>query len=291
MPGAEPYSAAGGPVGALLLHGFGGNPSAMRPLGERLAAAGLAVEVPALPGHGTSVEELVPLRWADWLGPATREFDALAARCDQVVVVGHSMGGSLACALAETRKDVAAIAVVNPLVEPPDDNVRHGLHQLLDQGIEILPSEGPDLADTSVSPPAYPGTPLAPLLSLFEGVEEIALNLSAITCPVLLLSSRVDHVLPTTNGDLLMASVSGPAERVWLEHSYHAAMLDHDRPEVEARISAFVKAVTANAGWAAERGPTAGSEAAGGGGEAPGTGAPGTGASGTGAPVPGGGIA
>lgn len=246
MPGAEPYSAAGGPAGALLLHGFTGNPSAMRPLGERLATAGLTVEAPALPGHGTVVEEMLRLRWPDWLGAAVHAFGALAARCDRVAVVGHSMGGSLACALAELRADVAGIALVNPLVEPPDDEMRRGIHQLLDEGIEILPSEGPDLADPSIAPPAYPGTPLAALLSLFEGVEEVALRLSSIRCPVLLLSSRVDHVVPPANGDLLMASVSGPAEQVWLERSYHAAMLDYDRPEIEARICAFVQAVTAD---------------------------------------------
>lgn len=248
MPGAEPFSAAGGPAGALLLHGFSGNPSAMRPLGERLAAAGLTVEVPALPGHATVVEEMLPLGWADWLGAAGAAFEVLASRCDRVAVVGHSMGGTLGCALGETRDDVAGLALVNPLVEPPGDEIREGIHRLLAQGIEVVPGEGPDLADPSLSPPAYTGTPLSPLLSLFEGVEEVALQLPAICCPVLLLSSRVDHVVPPTNGDLLMASVAGPAERFWLERSYHAAMLDYDRGEVEARVAAFVQAVTAGAG-------------------------------------------
>ena len=257
MPGAEPFSADGGRAGALLLHGFTGNPSAMRPLAARLAAAGLTVSAPALPGHGTAVEDMLPLHWGDWLTAAVEAFGALAGRCDRVAVVGHSMGGTLACALAETSPDVAGIAVVNPLVEPPADGMRSGIRQLLAQGIEVLPGEGPDVADPSVSPPAYAGTPLAPLLSLFEGVEEVALQLAAIRCPVLVLSSRVDHVVPTSNGDLLMASVSGPAERVWLERSYHAAMLDYDRPEVEARIAAFVQVVTAGAGSGPEEGGVA----------------------------------
>ncbi len=243
MPGAEPFSAEGGPAGALLLHGFTGNPSSMRPLGEQLAAAGLTVEAPALPGHGTTVEAMVDLRWADWLAFTTGAFEKLARRCDRVAIVGHSMGGTLACALAE-RGDVAGIAVVNPLVEPPADEARRAIHQLVDQGIEILPSDGPDLADPGVSPPAYAGTPLAALLSLLAGVEEVALELSSVRCPVLLLSSRTDHVVPPANGDLLMASAAGPAERVWLERSYHAAMLDYDRPEVEARIGSFVRSVT-----------------------------------------------
>ncbi len=32
IPGAEPFSSSGGPVGVLVLHGFTGNPSSMRPL-------------------------------------------------------------------------------------------------------------------------------------------------------------------------------------------------------------------------------------------------------------------
>ena len=62
---------------------------------------------------------------------------------------------------------------------------------------------------------------------------------------MLLLSSRQDHVVAPTSGDLVEASVSGPCERVWLERSYHVATLDYDRDEVEARTVSFVTAVTA----------------------------------------------
>ena len=40
LPGAEPWSHDAGPVGALCLHGFTGNPGAMRPVAEAFAAAG-----------------------------------------------------------------------------------------------------------------------------------------------------------------------------------------------------------------------------------------------------------
>ena len=50
MPGAEPWSAEGGPDGVLVLHGFTGNPQSMRPLAEALAAAGFTVDLPLLPG-------------------------------------------------------------------------------------------------------------------------------------------------------------------------------------------------------------------------------------------------
>ena len=50
IPGAEPFSADGGPHGALVLHGFTGNPGSMRGVAEALAAAGFTVELPAAAG-------------------------------------------------------------------------------------------------------------------------------------------------------------------------------------------------------------------------------------------------
>ena len=44
IPGAEPWSATGGPNGALVVHGFTGNPQSMRPLAEAFWQA--AVQAP-----------------------------------------------------------------------------------------------------------------------------------------------------------------------------------------------------------------------------------------------------
>ena len=50
------YSAEGGPTGALLIHGFTGSAAETSPMGRYLAARGLAVRCPLLPGHGTDPE-------------------------------------------------------------------------------------------------------------------------------------------------------------------------------------------------------------------------------------------
>ena len=87
---------------------------------------------------------------------------------------------------------------------------------------------------------AYDASPIEPMLSMFEGVDEIAGRLGEIRCPVLLFSSRTDHVVPPESGDLLAASVGGPLERVWLERSFHVATLDYDAAEIEERAVDFV---------------------------------------------------
>ncbi len=248
IPGAEPYSFAGGTHGVLVLHGFTGNPQSMRPLAEVLAGAGFSVELPLLPGHGTSVADMVPTRWDDWSGAAESAYGGLEARCERVAVVGLSMGGALACWLAERHRGMAGLALVNPLVEPPDDQFLEGIRALLEAGTEVVDAIGSDIAKEGSVESAYPGTPLAAALSLFEGVADVRARLGEIRCPSLLLSSRVDHVVPPESGDRFEEAVGGPVERVFLERSFHVATLDWDAPLVEERVVAFALEVLGGPG-------------------------------------------
>jgi carboxylesterase len=243
MPGAEPFSHQGGAAGVLVLHGFTGNPQSMRPVAEALAAVGFTVELPLLPGHGTAIEDMIPTRWSDYRSAAENAYDDLAARCDEVALVGLSVGGTLACWLAEHHPAVRGMVVVNPFVEPPAESFRDVLRGVLESGTEIAPGVGSDIAKEGVSELAYASTPVAAALSLFEGIDAVAADLGLVTCPVLLLSSRADHVVPPSSGDVLCAGVGGPIERVWLERSYHVATLDHDAELVVARTVDFVRSV------------------------------------------------
>ncbi len=243
IPGAEPFSAPGGDGGVLVLHGFTGNPQSMRSLAEAFAKAGHAVELPLLPGHGTAVEDLVPKRWSDWAEAAEAAYTQLAARCSRVVTAGLSMGGLLALWLATRHDEVAGVVAVNPFVEEPAQSFRDILTGILDTGSPTLPAIGSDICQPGVEESAYAATPIEAVLSMFDAAAEVAADLGKIQCPVLLFSSRQDHVVPTSSGDRVAADVAGPVERVWLERSYHVATLDWDREEVESRAAAFAGTV------------------------------------------------
>ncbi len=105
MPGAEPFHHDGGSVGVLLCHGFTGTPQSLRPWAEHLAAAGLTVALPRLPGHGTTLAEANLTHWEDWYAELDRPLAQLRERCDEVFVMGLSMGGTLAIRLAELHGD------------------------------------------------------------------------------------------------------------------------------------------------------------------------------------------
>ncbi len=244
IPGAEPFSSSGGPVGVLVLHGFTGNPSSMRPLAEAFAAAGHTVELPRLPGHGTTVEDMLTTTWSDWSAAAEEALIDLRSRTEKVVVSGLSMGGSLTCWLATRHPELAGIICVNPAVAPQPDMLAV-VTELIAAGQTTMDGIGSDVADPDVVESAYEQTPLPPLVSMFEVSEGIVAELGSIECPLLLFTSPQDHVVPPADSDLLAGAVSGPVERVSCDRSFHVATIDLDKDLIIERSLEFVARVTA----------------------------------------------
>jgi carboxylesterase len=238
IEGAEPWSAAGGDRGVLVVHGFTGNPQSMRPVAEALAAAGFTVEMPLLPGHGTAVEDMLDTGWPDWLGAAEEAYADLAGRCAHVGVVGLSMGGALTAWLAAEHPEIGAIACLNAIVSPPE-GMREVVQAMVDAGEVVMTGIGSDIAKEGTVESAYADTPLRPLLTLFDAAGELSERLGSISCPVLVVTSPQDHVVPPENGDILAGAVAGPVERVTAPDSYHVVTLDHDGPAVAAAVVAF----------------------------------------------------
>lgn len=235
----RPASFSQGPTGVLVLHGFTGSPQSMRPLALRFAEAGHSVELPLLPGHGTKVEDMLPTRFDDWYGVAAAKYAELDARCERVVVVGLSMGGTLATALA-VEHDPAGMVVINPQITPPPESVIEVVQGLADEGVTTIPAIGGDIAKEGTEELAYAATPVQPLLSFIDRCRTLVEELYAVTCPVLLFTSPQDHVVDPVSSDVLAESVKGPVERVTLGRSFHVATLDHDAKLIEDRALAFV---------------------------------------------------
>jgi len=233
------------PPGALVLHGFTGTPSSVQGVADALGAGGFEVFLPMLPGHGTSVEDMMTTGWEDWTAGAERAFEDLSAAAGPVVVAGLSMGAALGCWLATRRREIAGLVCVNPIVEPPAESFFDMLRGTIAAGVSFIPGPvGSDIARPGVVENAYGGAPLAPMLSLMQGVADMASQLARITCPLLLFTSRQDHVVPPSSSDYLAARVTGPVERVALERSFHVATLDWDAEEIERGTVAFALRVT-----------------------------------------------
>ncbi len=246
IPGAEPFEQAGGPIGVLVVHGFTGSPSSMRPIATAMAEAGHTVHMPRLPGHGTSVTDMLETSWADWSGTVEAAYQEMSQSCEKVVVVGLSMGGTLTLELASKHPEIAGIVAINA---PSTTNATtvDQVRGLMQNGETLIDSIGNDIAKPDIDEGSYDATPIGPLLSLFDAVEALQPNLVKIKMPTLLITSRQDHVVPPSDSDNTATAISCVAERLWLEDSYHVATIDYDRDNIIDTLSKFVNRVTAKA--------------------------------------------
>ncbi|HSX68936.1 alpha/beta hydrolase [Nocardioides sp.] len=238
---ANPDLTSGRRIGVLLSHGFTGSPVSMRPWAEFLHEQGYAVEVPCLPGHGTTWQEMNGTAWDDWFAELTAAFARLRATCDQVFVCGLSMGGGLALRLAAERPgDVAGLVLVNPAVASTNKQLL--AVPALKRVIKGLPGIGNDIKKKGVDEHGYDKIPLRALASMLDGWKALRPRLGEVKAPLLLIRSTVDHVVDPSSARIILGSVgSADVREELLTDSYHVATLDNDAPHLFAESLTFIR--------------------------------------------------
>jgi len=241
---ARPELTGGRRIGVVLSHGFTGSPVSMRPWAEALAERGYAVELPLLPGHGTTWQQMNVTTWDDWYGEVTRAFDKALAENDAVAVCGLSMGGALVLRLAADHPDrVAAAVVVNPMVITRRKDVL--ALPVLKWLVRSFPGVANDIKKPGVEEHGYTRTPLKAADSLFRAGRVLARDLPRITAPLLVFHSEEDHVVDDATVPLIAERVSSTdlVEQT-LRNSYHVATLDHDAPMIFEESASFIARAT-----------------------------------------------
>jgi carboxylesterase len=242
MPGAEPFGFEGreSETGVLMIHGFTGSPQSLRPWGEHLAAQGWTVLCPRLPGHGTSIAELAKTTGDDWAGEAEMALIGLQERCSSVFIAALSMGATIGLDLcARFPETIAGMVGVNPSVY--SDDPRQRFAPLLGRLPFAVKGIGSDIADPAQKELCYEKVPLKAAAALLAFQARVKDRLSSVRTPLLLLTSRQDHVVPPGNTSFVAEHVSSTdVEVVWLERSYHVATLDYDAPVIFERSVEFI---------------------------------------------------
>ena len=119
------------------------------------------------------------------------------------------MGATLAAWVTARNPGTAGFVAINGMFEPPAPSFLDLLRTSLAQGCDRLPAIGSDIALAGVSEGAYDAAPIEPLVSLMEATTELHGRLPEIRCPVLILTSPQDHIVPPSSSDVLAGPWAG----------------------------------------------------------------------------------
>jgi carboxylesterase len=243
-------SSGDGPrTGVVLSHGFTGSPHGLRTWAHAFAAAGFAVRMPLLPGHGTRWQDLARTRWQQWHTALDQAYLDLEAHCDHVFAAGLSMGGALALRIAASRP-VAGVILVNPALVI--DDPRAPLAGILKLVMKSTPAIANDILKEGMDEGAYARTPVAAAHEMNKMFRDTARLLPRITVPVQVYRSTVDHIVSDASIATLRRGLAhAPLDLVHLHNSYHVATLDNDAEQIFQGSVDFIRHVLDGAGAAA----------------------------------------
>lgn len=237
------HAVGGGPVGALLIHGYTGSVAETRPMGEYLAGRGLTVHCPLLPGHGTVPADLTRICWQEWAEEVERALYCLQSRCQTVFVGGLSLGSLLTLWLGAQHPEIAGLIPMAPAVR-----IRNRLLPLALGARHVLKySPAGAIGGGDSCPEAgqrvwcYDELPLWGAGEVYRLQCRVRQLLPCIRQPILIFQGQHDLQLPPEAARMVYDGVAS-ADRVlvWLEHSGHNLLVGGERELVWAQSLAWM---------------------------------------------------
>jgi carboxylesterase len=247
-PDAQPFYFPGRLPACLLIHGLTSTPWEVRPVGLALQAAGIHAESLWLPGHGTNVEDLGEICWREWVAAVVARYDAMAARYEQVAVMGTSLGGSLALWLATVRP-VATVVSMGGAVRL-HSSARWAKWASYIRPFQKKRTEGSSIFDPEARKihPSYTSMSLRAVGEMYTLITTLKGRLQEITAPLLVLHARQDSVIDPENASYIYEHAGSTVKKlVWYENSDHIITEDYEREAVTNEVVQWVETLDASA--------------------------------------------
>lgn len=102
-------------IGIIVVHGFGGTINEIEPLCKKLKILGYPVITPVLTGHNGSKKEFKKATYKEWIEDVEEAYLSLNKKCDEIILIGFSMGGLIALQVARKYKVKSIITLNTPI--------------------------------------------------------------------------------------------------------------------------------------------------------------------------------
>lgn len=231
-------------TGLLLIHGFTSTPSSLYNLAQGLQHQFYITHSPLLSGHGTLSNKMDQVNCDDWNRDIEAAYQRLKQKCDEVVVIGQSMGGALALNLAHNHPKIKQLFLLVPAVYPPTIlKFQHSISKLCRfLKITHLPSKAGDIKKKDgyeLSIKRIPIEIYRPLHDCFLQAQRACLK---INIPTTIFATQHDHVLPPSGFEKTFNRIpTAKKEIIWLKNSYHGLSIDNDLELIIERVQDEMK--------------------------------------------------
>ncbi|WP_186492213.1 alpha/beta hydrolase [Synechococcus sp. BIOS-U3-1] len=238
----QPFSMPGGPITVVLLHGYTGSPAELSLLADVLHQQGYGVEAPLLVGHGTCLEDLMPVLPSQWLEQIDGVIDCLLDHGQRVVVAGLSLGSILAIQAGMRRPDVEAVIAYSPPIVSGDP--RALIAPVLSLFLPSVPRPADDFVDP-LTPERlwkYQRWPSRCSVRVLDLIASTRRQLGNLQQPLLVMASTLDKVITRRGVELLLQrAASERVEVYWLKGSGHVITADAEWKMVADQTLIFLK--------------------------------------------------
>lgn len=242
---SAPWAVGEGKRAVLLLHGFGGTPPELRVVGEAMAARGWRCYAPLMAGHGATLHDMAASDWTGWVRSAQLPLQALLMECEEVAVVGQSMGALVALHLAAHNPAISSVAVMSTPLLPP--SLQSRLLPFVKWAFPwYVPDGTNDLwrKDGILDLHNYSTHSVRSVGELMRMTHAVIHELPSVRAPVLIVHGSRDTLAAPSHSQRLerLLVASSDVDRVEFPRSGHGISVDVDRFDVADRIAQWCEA-------------------------------------------------
>ena len=195
--------------GIYIIHGFTNTTYETRDLAKYLGEQGFYTKAINLPGHGTTPEDCNRTKFTDWIEFTEQGVAEMSSRCDNVYVIGISMGSDLALHLSSVFPLNAAVfaSTVLEFKEYFSTRILTPLFHRIVPFREKKMSYPKDIRD-KLDYLGYKVWPLSAVNEMRKLTNKVKKELPKIKCPALVIHSAKDMLSPQSNISLVYDNIS-----------------------------------------------------------------------------------
>ncbi len=195
--------------GIYIIHGFTNTTYETRDLAKFLGEQGFYTKAINLPGHGTTPEDCNRVKFADWIEFTEQGMAEMSSRCNNVYVIGISMGSDLALHLSSVFPLNAAVfaSTVLEFKEYFSTCILTPLFHRIVPFREKKLSYPKDIRD-KLDYLGYQVWPLSAVNEMRKLTNRVKTELPKIKCPALVIHSTKDMLSLQSNITLVYDNIS-----------------------------------------------------------------------------------